>query len=91
MARHLNEIQIPKEFHAIQEALLASEHRELIALGTPSWPPPENGLPTRIVVLHRSYTMLDTETSVVFLLLKIIVCWRMGPLSTRRSLAQYWG
>ena len=27
--------RFPKEFHAIQEALLASEHRELIALGTP--------------------------------------------------------
>ena len=31
----LNQIQIPKEYHAIQEALRASEHRELISLVSP--------------------------------------------------------
>ena len=32
---HLNQIQMPNEYHAIQEALRASEHRDLISLGPP--------------------------------------------------------
>ena len=31
----LNQIQVPNEYHAIQEALRASEHRDLISLGSP--------------------------------------------------------
>ena len=32
---HLNQIQAPNEYHAIQEALRASEHRDSISLGPP--------------------------------------------------------